>query len=93
MDKEELKRWLNKLSKTVKQLSSTKDFDEHIQLCPQMERGSNNIPYIQLYSGIQIIAETFKLVVDTKEDEDSVTRSFMWNGVMFLQYDRKGECL
>jgi len=93
MDKEKLEKWLNKLAKVVKQLTNIKDFDADIQLCPHCVRGVSNTPYIQLYSGVQIIAETLDLELTTKEDEDSVTRSFMWNDVVFLQYDRKGECL
>lgn len=93
MDKEKLEKWLNRLAKSVKQLTNIKDFDEDIQLCPQCVRGISDVPFIQLYSGIQTIAEMFDLTVDVEEDEDSVTRSFMWKGVMFLQYDRKGECL
>ena len=89
MDKEKLEKWLNKLAKSAKQLTSIKDFDEYIQLCPQIQRGICNTPYIQLYSGIQTIVETLDLVMDIEVDENSITRSFMWNGVMFLQYERK----
>ena len=93
MDKEKLEKWLNKLAKAVKQLTNIEDFNENIELCTPCVRGISNVPCIQLYCGIQTIAEIFDLEVDIDEDEDRVIRTFMWKGVTFLQYDRKGECL
>ena len=92
MDKEKLEKWLNKLAKSAKQLANIEDFDDTVQICELCRRGVPSKPYIQLYSGIMTIAELFDLDISVVEDEDSITRSFMWNGVEFMQYDRKGEC-
>ena len=93
MDKEKLEKWLNKLARATKQLTNIEDFDEGIQLCQPCVRCASYIPCVQLYSGIQAIAEMFDLEVNVEEDEDSVTRTFMWKNVIFLQYKRKGDMI
>ena len=61
MDKVKLEKWLDKLAKVTKQFTNIKDFSEDIQICTTNTRGLSNKPYVQIYCGIEQIAETLEL--------------------------------
>ena len=91
MDKAKLERWLNKIVKAVTQINKIKDFSDTIEICDMCKHGISDTPYFQLYRGIEIIAETLEIGLKIEESDERIIRTFMYNGVMFLQCGRKGE--
>ena len=91
MDRAKVEKWMNKMVKVTKQFVNVKDI-EGVSRCSQLKHGHgyDDVPYVQLYSGLHEIAKTLDLKVSVDfEDDDSICYIFNYDGVDFIQLDDK----
>lgn len=75
------------LKKRLYELEKVK-YDKGLELCGLS--GLGDCPYIQVYSGIDILADMCGATIDAKplDDGDYIESHFVYDGVIFLQLDK-----
>ena len=88
-----VEKWLHRLARATKQITSIKNYNEVIGACKINETSSglnHEVPYVHLSNGIHEIGELLDVeVVQHKEDDEYVWYRMMWEDVMFIQLDKK----
>lgn len=76
----ELKKRLNEIEKA--------EYDKGLELCRLNSQA--DCPYIQVYSGIDILADMCGATIDEMplDDGDYIESHFVYDGVIFLQLDK-----
>lgn len=85
MEYEKIKDWLDKLVDNHKELKSLEDYNNQICLAAVAY-------FIQIYSGIQMIADVMGFVLNEEERECTgypYEYSFYYRGIKFLQINKE----
>ena len=88
MNKDKVVRWLDRMAKVTNQFCNIKSPYKAIQRCGQLYQ--QNMPCVQLYTGLHEIAELLGLEVAIEyESQDDICYRFIYNGVKFIQLEDK----